>query len=57
MRANFRSQTAIADRVLPETMFREAGKEAFTMSPCGTGRYSEPVFAALPAQKALTTPN
>jgi len=31
--------------------------EVFTMSLCGAGRHSEPVFAALPAQKALTTPN
>ncbi|WP_313608865.1 hypothetical protein [Rhizobium sp.] len=36
---------------------REAEQQAFTMSLCGAGRHSEPVFAALPAQKALTTPN
>jgi hypothetical protein len=36
---------------------REAEQEGFTVSLCGAGSYSEPVFAALPAQKALTTPN
>ncbi|CUW85351.1 hypothetical protein AGR2A_Cc100127 [Agrobacterium genomosp. 2 str. CFBP 5494] len=36
---------------------REAEQEGFTVSLCGAGSHSEPVFAALPAQKALTTPN
>jgi hypothetical protein len=50
-------QTASLDRLCPKRRFVKQDKDDFTISLCGAGRHSEPVFAALPAQKALTTPN
>jgi len=54
---NFPPQMAFLDRLCRKRRFVKEDNEVFTMSLCGAGRHSEPVFAALPAQKALTTPN
>jgi hypothetical protein len=56
VRGDFRPQAAFSIGFVRNDV-REAQYQGFTISPCGAGRHSEPVFAALPAQKALTTPN
>jgi hypothetical protein len=53
----FPAADGFPDRLCRKRRFVKEDNEVFTMSLCGAGRYSEPVFAALPAQKALTTPN
>ncbi|WP_170985738.1 hypothetical protein [Rhizobium sp. AU243] len=56
VRGDFRPQSASSIGFVRNDV-REAEQQSFTISLCGAGRHSEPVFAALPAQKALTTPN